>query len=145
MRFLESLDSAYASPHSWPGPKLLVGWDAEKLFSSQLDTVSAGSMVQKAPSTTAEGIIAYTYISHYISIAIRELTKVGYCWVADQAQSLRMSDAQPGPSGVTSVPGQVDSRKCFTKLSEGHWNHLLKQPWSQQDCDPIRACNQGLN
>lgn len=30
-----------------------------------------------------------------------------------------MSDAQPGPSGVSSVPGQVDSSSCFTGLSEG--------------------------
>ena len=39
---------AYASPHSWAGPKLLVGVMLIVWFSSQLDTVSAGSMVQKA-------------------------------------------------------------------------------------------------
>lgn len=55
-----------------------------------------------------------------------------------------MSDAQPGPSGVTSVPGQVDSSSCFTRLSEGALESSSETaPGVNKTVTPIRGLQSG--
>lgn len=65
--------------------------------------------------------------------------------MADQAQSPRTSDAQPGPSAVTSVPGQVDSSSCFTRLSEGALESSETAPGVNKTVTRLGARSRGLN
>ena len=66
--------------------------------------------------------------------------------MADQARSPRTSDAQPGPSVVTSVPGQVDSSSCFTRLSEGALESSSETaPGVNKTVTRLGARSRGLN